>query len=390
MADAREELIGEYFNMGYCNKEIIVCLFLSHGIQLSIRHLKRILARMGLRRRSLNSNFDAIVDRIEEELKGSGSTVGYRAMWQRLRVDYGLSTSKEFVRKALKVIDPEGVERRLRHRLRRRKYSAKGPNFVWHIDGYDKLKPYGLCIHGCIDGYSRRIMWLQVASTNNHPGVIASYFLNCVQEGGGTARVVRADNGTENVRVAAIQRCFRHEASDDFSADKSFLYGKSVSNQRIEAWWGQLRKGCTDWWITHFKDLRDRGLYCDSNVVHSECLQFCYMAIIQEELNKASKLWNLHRIRPSKNDSSPHGRPEMLYSLPEITNTIDYKQEIDADEIDMARELCCSDQPQTEYCPEFAALAEFIMSEEGLRMPANADEACFLYLTITKEIENIL
>ena len=28
----------------------------------------------------------------------------------------------------------------------------QGPNFLWHCDGYDKLKPYGLCIHGCIDG----------------------------------------------------------------------------------------------------------------------------------------------------------------------------------------------------------------------------------------------
>ena len=23
---------------------------------------------------------------------------------------------------------------------------------MWHLDGYDKLKPYGFAIHGCIDG----------------------------------------------------------------------------------------------------------------------------------------------------------------------------------------------------------------------------------------------
>lgn len=32
-------------------------------------------------------------------------------------------------------------------------YNAKGPNYSWHTDGYDKLKPYGIAIHGCIDGY---------------------------------------------------------------------------------------------------------------------------------------------------------------------------------------------------------------------------------------------
>lgn len=31
-------------------------------------------------------------------------------------------------------------------------YINQGPNFVWHVDGYDKLSPYGLDIHGCIDG----------------------------------------------------------------------------------------------------------------------------------------------------------------------------------------------------------------------------------------------
>lgn len=30
--------------------------------------------------------------------------------------------------------------------------NLQGPNHMWHIDGYDKLSPYGLTIHGCIDG----------------------------------------------------------------------------------------------------------------------------------------------------------------------------------------------------------------------------------------------
>ena len=78
-------------------------------------------------------------------------------MVQRLRNDYGLVVDKETVRLILKTLDPEGVERRSRRRLKRRKYYAKGPNYIWHIDGYDKLKPFGFCIHGAIDGYSRRV-----------------------------------------------------------------------------------------------------------------------------------------------------------------------------------------------------------------------------------------
>ena len=59
---------------------------------------------------------------------------------------------------------------------------------------------------------------------------------NCVQNVGGTASVIRGDMGTENVRITAIQRYLRHEGGDSWSGEKSFLYGRSVVNQRIEAW----------------------------------------------------------------------------------------------------------------------------------------------------------
>ena len=32
-----------------------------------------------------------------------------------------------------------------------------GSNWCWHMDGYDKLKPYGFPIHACIDGYVRKL-----------------------------------------------------------------------------------------------------------------------------------------------------------------------------------------------------------------------------------------
>ena len=188
----RDNLIVEYFHMGFNYEEILDCLLLDHEIHIGLRQLKRVLAKSNLGRRKF-SDFDDILTALEHELNGSGSIVGYRSMWQKLIVDHHLSVSKEFVRHALKILDPEGVEKRSKNRLQRRQYNGKGPNFLWHLDGYDKIKPYGFCIHGCIDGYSRQVMWLEVGRTNNHPGVIANYFLNCVQRIGGTARVIRGD-----------------------------------------------------------------------------------------------------------------------------------------------------------------------------------------------------
>ena len=53
----------------------------------------------------------------------------------------------------LATMDHEGTKTRKSRRLKRRIYLNKGPNYMWHADGYDKLKPYGISIHGCIDGY---------------------------------------------------------------------------------------------------------------------------------------------------------------------------------------------------------------------------------------------
>jgi len=130
-------------------------------------------------------------------------------MHHLLRNKYSLVIPKETVRHALRTLDPEGVKRRLGHRLKRRQYCAQGPNYIWHLDGYDKIKPFGFCIHGAIDGYSRKILWLEVGSSNNNPRIVAKYFINCIKELSGAPRTIRGDCGTENGNISSIQRFFR-------------------------------------------------------------------------------------------------------------------------------------------------------------------------------------
>ena len=252
----RNDLVESYFRLGLDYTEILLYLILFNGITLSLRQLQRVLKARGFGRRRNPSDLREVCQAVEEELRGSGSNVGYRQMTQRLVNDYGLVVDKETVRKLLKILDPEGVELRARRSLKKRQYRTKGPNYLWHINGYDKLKPFGFCIHGAIDGFSRRVLWLDVGPTNNDASVICQYFIDCVRQLGGTARIIRADHGTENGKVAAVQlRFFRRNAQDDWAGMNSFLYGKSVSNQRIEAWWGMLGKDCTKWWIDFFKDM---------------------------------------------------------------------------------------------------------------------------------------
>ena len=119
--------------------QILMYLAPLHGIQLSLRQLKRIVAKRGLFRRKNYSSTDEVVKAIERELNSSCNSIGYRALHQRLQTDYGLVVRRDAVRRVLRVLDPESVEARLKHRLKRRTYRGKGPNRTWHIDGYDKF-----------------------------------------------------------------------------------------------------------------------------------------------------------------------------------------------------------------------------------------------------------
>jgi hypothetical protein len=76
--------------------------------------LKRILRHLRQLGRRLNrSNVGDVLDAVMQELNGSGSIIGYRAMHQRLRNNYGLVVTRETVRQVLSVVDPDGVEARL-------------------------------------------------------------------------------------------------------------------------------------------------------------------------------------------------------------------------------------------------------------------------------------
>ena len=74
---------------------------------------------------------------------------------------------------AIRILCPYDVNQRRKRRLHRRAYIAPGPRFACHIDRYDKLKKFA--IHGCIDGYSRKLLWLEVGPTNNRPEVTALF-----------------------------------------------------------------------------------------------------------------------------------------------------------------------------------------------------------------------
>ena len=152
-----KDSIDKYFYKEFRYKEIIAFSENCHGIKICPSTLHRFLKRANFDKKGKQSPFLDIVTFIQHELEDSDSCMGYRGMHERcIRND--LMLSRVIVAQIMKHLDPIGVNKRRRGPLKRRLYYTQGQNWVWHFNGYDKMKPYGFEIQGCIDGYSRRVL----------------------------------------------------------------------------------------------------------------------------------------------------------------------------------------------------------------------------------------
>ncbi|KAK0153303.1 hypothetical protein N1851_005037 [Merluccius polli] len=378
-----DNLVKLYFRIGFNNKEILAILAQNHSVVISVRTLKRLCGKLCLFRRRNHTNLEEVAAFLQTELAGNGQMQGYR--WLHLRaIHKGYVVSQNTVRQLIKLFDPEGVEQRRARRLSRRQYHSKGPNALWHMDGYDKLKPYGTAISGCIDGFSRYIVWMEAYTTNNDPKVIADYFVSSAARLGGCPERLRADRGTENGHVENMLIFLRRNHSDSFARDRSFLYGRSTANQRIESWWGILRRQSVQFWIDPFQTLQRDGHF-SGDFLDKSLIQFCFLNLVQAELDEVVQTWNSHKLTAKAGQGVTGGRPILMYTIPQIYGGEDHLKTIDMEELALCKEDCT---PKRQYpCDETVfELCCLLMQENGWDAPRDAFSAAELYTSLRTEI----
>lgn len=321
-----------------------------YDADLSFATLRRVLRDHGLSRRNFEeSPLAAIISAIDEKLDGSGCNLGYRAMMTRLQNKYKLKLTQKTVMELMRVLDPGGVAQRRKNRLKRRNYRAHGPMFIIHADGHDKLNRYGFCIHGAIDGFSRKILWLEVSSTNKNPKIIAHYYLKTLSKYGSMPTLLRTDKGTENVIIGSLQQCLRTGHDDTLSGLKSYLKGKSMQNQRIESFWVDLQRLSTGFYMEFSASMIEKGALDLDNPLHKDLLQLCFGPLIRYDLYNIKKEWNQHTIRRQVGRGFRGGKPDILFKLPQQHNAIDCKKPVSEVDISIlhakwAREPALYDQ----------------------------------------------
>lgn len=145
-----------------------------------------------------------------------------------------------------------------------------------------------MVFHGCVDGFSRTIIYLACLDNNRAPSVL-SLFIAGVQNFGMPCRV-RCDHGMENTGVARYMLYRRGQNRH------SVITGRSVHNQRIERLWAELNRVVSFHFVNLFNFMEEHGVLDSLNELHLFCLHYIYLPRIQRSASEFQNQWNNHGL----------------------------------------------------------------------------------------------
>jgi hypothetical protein len=106
-----------------------------------------------------NPSLDVIIGQYKREHPNTGIRYIRGYLFQQ-----GIRVQRERIIASLSRVD-DVAKVVLRDKIiKRREYKSSRPNALWHMDGHHKLGPWGIVIHGFVDGYDRVVRCFEYVS----------------------------------------------------------------------------------------------------------------------------------------------------------------------------------------------------------------------------------
>lgn len=244
---------------------------------------------------------DTALDSIVQRLKVDHPNDGEVLMGGHL-ARIGVRVTRAKLRASIRRVDPDGVRERGRKAIKRRVYSVPYANYIWHIDSNHKLIRWRMVIHGAIDGYSRKIMYLKCAN-NNKASTVVSFFSSAVNLFGMPDKI-RSDKGGENTDV---WRYMLHYNNMDSSC---VVTGSSTHNERIERLWCDVFRCVGQIFYDLLYGLEDDEFLEPLNDTDLFCVHYAILPELNRCLEEFRESWNNHCLSSENNLT-----PEALFTI---------------------------------------------------------------------------
>jgi DNA-binding CsgD family transcriptional regulator len=273
VSDEALQLVRFYF-LQYGFKDTSILRELAkRKIHMSKRMLQSLRLQSGLKRRYRTTEereqaLQIAKDFIEQDLQSTSVIRGFgrQYLYHYVRFQAGVLVGKNLLYEHYKERFPDLVyQRRLGNWRHRTDFKVPGPNFLWALDGYEKLKVFGFQIYACIDAYSRAIIWIYVGPSATTSISTLKQFLRTISESGVRPFFTRSDHGKETPLWVSAQATLAEAAQTVVSyededgnvhihrqgdrIESCHIWATSTRNVRIESWFRRLRNGATDRWI---------------------------------------------------------------------------------------------------------------------------------------------
>ncbi|KZS94018.1 hypothetical protein SISNIDRAFT_384265, partial [Sistotremastrum niveocremeum HHB9708] len=243
---------------------------------LGLTKLKELRKEWGfLTARAQKHNIRTIDAAIRDNAKRL-SQQGRRGLKVSLRRDYGINVSDK-------------------------PYESFGVFETWSFDQHDKWRRFYLYLHVGLDVFSGKILWLKIWWTNRNPRLVCGWYLDAIEENGGTCDTIQRSQSAHGL-IANAQSYLRHEIDPELGETLQHRWRGKNRNIKPEILWSLLRR----WWAPAFEAKLQEGLdvlYDPTLPLERYTFFYIFIPWLQFELD---------RYRMTVNDTKKQGKPDKV------------------------------------------------------------------------------